>query len=85
MQRFKGIIIAGIAVLIIFLPGFIAFQRLNIKNISLKRHIETLEQKNKELERELYRLHHDPDYIEKVAREQFNAAGKDEIILDVQR
>ena len=69
----------AIIILLIFLPGFSRYQKLLSEERALKKRIAALEEANKRLEEEKYRLENDIEYIEKRAREKLGIVKKDEI------
>ncbi len=71
----------GIAAILalIFFPRFSRYQRLLSEQESLKRKIRELERENKRLKEEQYRLQHDIEYVEEVAREKLGIVRKNEI------
>ncbi len=72
-------IIIGLALFVVFLPGYSKFMELRARNISLERKIEHLEQENVRLYKEKEKLEKDIDYVEKIARESMGLARQGEI------
>jgi len=62
--------------------GFVQQLRIRNENRQLRKISETLKADKKRLETEKKNLE-DPDYIEKVAREEYNMAKKNEKVLHV--
>jgi len=81
-RLFKKFTIA-IVLFIIYLPGFVKIQKLNHYKKELERKIKLLKEENKQLSEEIYKLQHDPLYIEKVAREELKLGKEGEIIYKV--
>ena len=81
MAKKKLILFAVLVVILvlIFLPGFSKYQKLLSEERSLKRRIVELEQANKRLEYEKYKLENDIEYIEKKARGKLGVVKKDEV------
>lgn len=77
------LIFAVVAIMIIFLPGFVRVQKLLYRNRQLQEQIFSLKKENRELAQELYKLQHDPVYLEKVAREEMKLGRDGEIIYKV--
>lgn len=73
---------AGAATLlcVVFLPGYFRMHKLRKENEQYKKRIELLEEHNNKLKGELTRVHQDPEYIEKKAREKLGIIKKGEII-----
>lgn len=63
----------------IFLPGFSKYQKLLLEQKRLMQRIEELEEANRRLEEEKYKLETDIEYIERRAREKLGIVKKDEI------
>jgi cell division protein FtsL len=68
-----------IILILIFFPGFSKYQKLSSEQRSLKKRIEELEEANRRLEEEKYKLENDIEYIERRAREKLGIVRKDEI------
>jgi len=73
-------ILGTILVLALFAPGFIKIGRIIIKKHRLEQENNRLKKENNFLSREIYRLHNDPVYLEKVAREEMRLGKEGEII-----
>lgn len=68
---------------VVFSPyGLLKHFRLQNEIKTVKKENTLLEQKNKELAAEIERLKNDPDYVEKVAREQYGMIKKNEILFE---
>jgi cell division protein FtsB len=68
----------------IFLPGYIKFLQLKVRNFWLEREIARLEQENIKLHKEKKRLEEDINYVEKVARESMGVTKKGEIPIRIE-
>ena len=75
------IIIAAIALIVIFLPPFAKYQEMRYKNQKLAERIKSLEEESKKLSEEKRRLETDIAYIEKKAREKMGVVRKGEIVI----
>lgn len=69
----------------IFLPGYIKFMQLKIRNMHLEREITRLEKDNLKLYKEKKRLEEDINYVEKVARESMGVTKKGEIPIRIEK
>ncbi len=69
----------------IFLPGYIKFMQLKIRNMRLEKEITRLERENLKLYKEKKRLEEDINYVEKVARESMGVTKKGEIPIRIER
>ena len=69
----------------IFLPGYIRFMQLKIRNMHLEKEITRLEQDNLKLYKEKKRLEEDINYVEKVARESMGVTKKGEIPIKIEK
>jgi cell division protein FtsB len=84
--RFKPIHIAVAAVIAaIFIPGYIKFIQLKVRNMHLEGEISRLEKENLKLYKEKKRLEEDINYVEKVARESMGVTKKGEIPIRIER
>ncbi len=74
-----------IAIVMLFISdyGFLHYWRLNGENRELRAKIETLHDKEAELEQLKSRLEHDDAYLEKLAREKYRMAKKNEEVIRV--
>ena len=68
----------------IFLPGYIKFMQLKIRNMHLEKEITRLEKDNVKLYKEKKRLEEDINYVEKVARESMGVTKKGEIPIRIE-
>ncbi|RMF88412.1 MAG: septum formation initiator family protein [Nitrospinota bacterium] len=50
----------------------------------MRQRLQLLQQENRALWQEIHALKHDPDYIEKIAREELGLARPGEIIFEIQ-
>ncbi|HAZ09987.1 MAG TPA: hypothetical protein DCY56_02630 [Candidatus Omnitrophica bacterium] len=69
----------------VFLPGYIKFMQLKIRNMRLESEITRLERENLKLYKEKKRLEEDINYVEKVARESMGVTKKGEIPIRIER
>ena len=84
--RFKPIHIVTVAVIaVVFLPGYIKFMQLKVRNMHLENEISRLEKENLKLYKEKKRLEEDINYVEKVARESMGVTKKGEIPIRIER
>ncbi len=60
--------------------GLIKLYRMEIERQTYIDKIEALKRENQKLTREIYRLRHDPEYVERLAREELGLVKEDEII-----
>ena len=80
--------IVGITVLVLLgyaLIGgeqnFLNYWKVSRKEVALRQKLAVGETQRRNLIQEVYRLKHDPGYIEKIARERFNMGKKGEKIF----
>lgn len=78
-KRLMLFLVLVIILLLVFLPSFSKYQKLLSEQKGLQKRIEKLEEANKRLEEEKYKLEHDIEYIERRAREKLGVVRKDEI------
>ncbi|MDP2921956.1 MAG: septum formation initiator family protein [Candidatus Omnitrophota bacterium] len=84
--RIKPIhVVIAVIVSAVFLPGYIKFAQLKIRNIYLEREIARLERENIKLYKEKKRLEEDINYVEKVARESMGVTKKGEIPIRIEK
>ena len=84
--NFKPIHIAILALIaLIFLPGYIKFTQLKVRNMHMEREITRLEKENLKLFKEKKKLEQDINYVEKVARESMGVTKKGEIPIRIER
>ena len=84
--RFKPIHIVTVSVIaVVFLPGYIKFMQLKVRNMHLENEISRLEKENLKLYKEKKRLEEDINYVEKVARESMGVTKKGEIPIRIER
>jgi len=84
--RFKPahLVIAAV-IFAIFMPGYIKFIQLQLRNMHLESEINRLEKENLKLYKEKKRLEEDINYIEKVARESMGVTKKGEIPIKIEK
>ena len=84
--RIKPLYIAiAIVISATFLPGYIKFMQLKLKNMHLENEIARLERENIKLYKEKKRLEEDINYVEKVARESMGVTKKGEIPIRIEK
>jgi len=84
--RFKSIHIAiAVIIAVIFLPGYIKFIQLKVRNMHLESEISRLEKENLKLYKEKKKLENDINYVEKVARESMGVTKKGEIPIRIEK
>lgn len=84
--NFKPIHIAILVLIaLIFLPGYIKFMQLKVRNMHMEREIARLEKENLKLFKEKKKLEQDINYVEKVARESMGVTKKGEIPIRIER
>ena len=84
--RFKPIhIVVAAVIAAIFIPGYIRFIQLEVKNMHLEGEISRLEKENLKLYKEKKSLEEDINYVEKVARESMGVTKKGEIPIKIER
>ncbi len=84
--RFKPIHIAiAVIIAVIFLPGYIKFIQLKVRNMHLESEISRLEKENLKLYKEKKKLENDINYVEKVARESMGVTKKGEIPIRIEK
>lgn len=70
----------GIALVLAFEPMRADYHRAKQEEIKLKKSLTRLRDENEELKKEIYRLKHDPLYMEKCLRDSFGLAQSNELI-----
>ncbi|MDD3374348.1 MAG: septum formation initiator family protein [Candidatus Omnitrophica bacterium] len=75
--------IFALSILVIFLPSYQKMQELKNRNLQYQGQIEDLEEKKARLTEELRRLNDDPEYLEKVGREEMGLIRKGETVYRV--
>ena len=84
--RFKPVqIVIAVIIAAIFLPGYIKFMQLKVRNMRLESEISRLERENIKLYKEKKRLEEDINYVEKVARESLGVTKKGEIPIKIEK
>jgi len=84
--RVKPIHLALAALIgLIFLPGYIKFIQLKVRNMHLENEISRLEKENLKLYKEKKKLEEDINYVEKVARESMGVTKKGEIPIRIEK
>ena len=62
--------------------GFLAMWRLQHEVGQLAQEVRAIEAESRRLRREVQRLHHDPHYIEKIAREELGLVRPGEVVFE---
>ncbi len=75
--------VAGAVLLVIFLPSYIKYHRLALRNANLKKQIEELKTANMNLKQESHLLQNDTFYMESVARERMGVAKEGEVVYKI--
>ena len=70
-------------ILIVFLPSYTQMQDLKYKNKEYQAQIEKLTVERQELLEERRKLEEDPEYLEKVGRDQMGLIRKGEVVYRV--
>jgi cell division protein FtsB len=70
-------------VLLAFLPSYTKLQDLKQRNQDFEERTVKLQQEVKDLNKRLYKLEHDPVYMEKVGREKMGVVKKGEVIYKI--
>ncbi|MCX5687354.1 MAG: septum formation initiator family protein [Candidatus Omnitrophica bacterium] len=84
--RIKPAHIVIVAIIgLIFLPGYVKFVQLKIRNMHLENEITRLEKENLKLYKEKKKLEEDINYVEKVARESMGVTKKGEIPIRIEK
>ncbi|MFW2367510.1 MAG: FtsB family cell division protein [Desulforhopalus sp.] len=84
-------IISGLLVLallwILFAPGsgVVAYLSKRSELKELERQTALIEQKNSELQKDIDKLHNDPEYLERIARKEHGLLKKNERVFDFSR
>ena len=78
-----GLFIVAFVILLLFLPSYTQMQDLRSKNHQYKKQIEELSKEQARLLEEEKRLKTDPEYLEKVVRQEMGVIKKGEVIYRV--
>jgi len=78
-----GLFLLTVVIFVFFLPSYTKMQDLKHKNAQYKQQIEDLKKEEAALLEEHKRLEHDPEYLEKVARERMGLIRKGEKVYKV--
>ena len=79
--RRPWIVIACVAILAIFGPGFLALARLSWRQHLMDRRLTELETSHRELTAKHQRLQSDPTYVEDLIRSTFKVAKPGEVVV----
>lgn len=69
-----------VLILIIFLPGYYKYRKLNLQNEQMKKRIQDFKTSNSKVEQEIELLKKDNEYRETVAREKLGVVKKGEVV-----
>jgi len=61
--------------------GWFAYRRLAQTEAVMRQRIDRLRDRNERLSREIYRLKHDRDYLERVIRQQLEMGKRNELVF----
>lgn len=84
-------IISGLLVLallwILFAPGsgLVTYMAKRSELRTLERQVAEISQKNSDLQKDIDRLHNDPEYLERIARKEHGLLKKNERVFDFSR
>lgn len=82
-KKIVAFLILGVALLIIFLPGYVKYQRLAGQKANFKKQIEALKTSNLNLKQESHLLQSDTFYMERVARERMGVVKEGEVVYKI--
>lgn len=80
LRKASWLFLIAFLVLLAFLPSYTKLQDLKQRNREFEEKSVKLQQELDDLNQRLYRLEHDPDYLEGVARDKMGVAKKGEVI-----
>ena len=83
MRNAIWLFVVALVVLITFLPSYRKMQDLKNINLQYQSQIEELKESQVRLAEELRRLEDDPEYLEKIGREEMGLIRKGEVIYRV--
>jgi len=83
MRNAIWLFVVALVVLITFLPSYRKMQDLKNINLQYQTQIEDLKENQVRLVEELRRLEDDPEYMEKIGREEMGLIRKGEVIYRV--
>ena len=83
MRNALWLFIVALVIFLLFLPSYRKMQDLKNRNLNYQTQIEDLEEKKARLAEELRRLKDDPEYLEKVGREEMGLIRKGETVYRV--
>ena len=83
MRNAIWLFVVALVVLITFLPSYRKMQDLKNINLQYQAQIEDLKENQVRLVEELRRLEDDPEYMEKIGREEMGLIRKGEVIYRV--
>lgn len=82
-KKFFWVLVVGIVLIIIYLPGYTKIQELRDRNKDFLEKNKKLKMENALLEKELKRLETDKVYQEKILREKMGVVRKNEIPVKI--
>ena len=74
----------AVLLVVIYLPGWVALQRLHLRRSQLAQELAQTTQENRRLAEERHQLLTNPNYVEAVARRQLRATRKGETVLKME-
>lgn len=83
IKKTAWILLTGIILAILFLPGYTKIQELKERNRDLEKKNKRLNIENELLERELKRIESDAIYQERILRDKMGVVRKDEVPVKV--
>ena len=83
LRKATWLFLFAFLVLLAFLPSYTKLQDLKQRNQDFGERTAKLQQEMEDLNKRLYRLEHDPAYMEKVGREKMGVVKKGEIIYKI--
>lgn len=83
LRRLLFLIAVVVVAWVIFLPAYSKLQDIQQKNIELENRIAELKLENGKLRREQQMLKHNPEYLEKVARDKMGLIKDGESIMRI--
>ena len=83
LRKATWLFLFAFLVLLAFLPSYTKLQDLKQRTQDFVERTAKLQQEVEDLNKRLYRLEHDPAYIEKVGREKMGVVKKGEVIYKI--
>ncbi|MFZ5799791.1 MAG: FtsB family cell division protein [Candidatus Omnitrophota bacterium] len=85
LKKATWLFLFAFLVLLAFLPSYTKLQDLKQRNREFEEKSAKLQQEIDALSQRLYRLEHDPDYLEALARDKMGVAKKGEVIYKIEK